>query len=328
MSFQPASEMSPGGDGVVDGDGLEGLLFVLVALVGAVIIVMGATGRLREQSDPIKGHAIPLAEAKPLATTCAPKRKQRFKPIADRYHTLSQVQRALREAGLESSNLIVGIDFTKSNTWQGEESFGGKCLHHLDEMTLNPYEQVIHAIGRTLEDFDDDQLIPAFGFGDATTGGNGVFALNKKGPCQGFRDVLRSYRDSASDVRLSGPTNFAPLINAAAHIAKTERSFHILVIVADGQVTSKQATVEAIVRASNDAPLSIIMVGVGDGPWKSMQEFDDALPQRRWDNFQFVDFNRAHRGASEEERDSCFAMTALMEVPEQFQMIAALGLIE
>ena len=80
-------------------------------------------------------------------------------------------------------------------------------------------------------------------------------------------------------------------------------------------------------RASNDTPLSIIMVGVGDGPWKSMQEFDDALPQRRWDNFQFVDFNRAHRGASEEERDSFFAMTALMEVPEQFQMIAALGLI-
>lgn len=31
----------------------------------------------------------------------------------------SQVTAALREAGLESSNLIVGIDFTKSNEWTG-----------------------------------------------------------------------------------------------------------------------------------------------------------------------------------------------------------------
>ena len=32
---------------------------------------------------------------------------------------LLQVTTALREAGLESSNLIVGIDFTKSNEWTG-----------------------------------------------------------------------------------------------------------------------------------------------------------------------------------------------------------------
>ncbi len=30
-----------------------------------------------------------------------------------------QVQQALSQAGLESSNLIVGIDFTKSNEWTG-----------------------------------------------------------------------------------------------------------------------------------------------------------------------------------------------------------------
>lgn len=31
-----------------------------------------------------------------------------------------QVSEALARAGLESSNLIIGIDFTKSNEWTGK----------------------------------------------------------------------------------------------------------------------------------------------------------------------------------------------------------------
>jgi hypothetical protein len=33
--------------------------------------------------------------------------------------SLLQVTDALAQAGLESSNLIVGVDFTKSNEWTG-----------------------------------------------------------------------------------------------------------------------------------------------------------------------------------------------------------------
>jgi E3 ubiquitin-protein ligase RGLG len=53
----------------------------------------------------------------------------------------------------------------QSNEWMGKESFFGRSLHHLGP-NPNPYEQAITIIGKTLASFDDDQLIPAYGFGD------------------------------------------------------------------------------------------------------------------------------------------------------------------
>eukprot|EP01126_Amoeba_proteus_P000055 TRINITY_DN1001_c0_g1_i6.p1 TRINITY_DN1001_c0_g1~~TRINITY_DN1001_c0_g1_i6.p1 ORF type:complete len:107 (-),score=20.19 TRINITY_DN1001_c0_g1_i6:630-950(-) len=87
----------------------------------------------------------------------------RFKKISDRFQTIEEVQAGLREVGLESSNLIIGVDYTKSNLWNGKVTFGGRSLHELGR-NVNPYQQVISILGRTLSAFDDDNLIPAFGF--------------------------------------------------------------------------------------------------------------------------------------------------------------------
>lgn len=267
----------------------------------------------------------------------------RFRAIADNYSRLEQVQDALRREGLESSNLIVAIDFTKSNEWTGKHSFGGRSLHALGP-TPSPYEEAIATIGRTLAAFDDDGLIPCYGFGDVTTSDKSVFSfMPGDQPCQGLDSVVWRYRELCPYVRLAGPTSFAPAINQAAKIvADSGGQYHILVIVADGQVSrpsdlapgqlgsQEQATVDAIVAASL-LPLSIIMVGVGDGPWDLMREFDDALPARAFDNFQFVNYGSIAQacppGAGPEKREALFALRALMEVPEQFKAIQRLGML-
>lgn len=250
----------------------------------------------------------------------------RFHRIADNYKTLEEVQQGLRDAGLEQSNLIIGVDYTKSNMWTGKRTFGGQPLHTLQPGVLNPYQQVIDIIGRTLEPFDDDKQIPCFGFGDATTTDKSVFPFHPNGrPCQGIAEVLERYNLITPHAQLSGPTSFAPLINAAVSIVNTTRSYHILIIICDGQVTNEVVTREAIIAASR-FPLSIIMVGVGDGPWDMMKEFDDKLPGRRFDNFQFVPFNEVMARESEHP-DIEFAKAALMEIPEQFKACRSLGYI-
>lgn len=47
----------------------------------------------------------------------------------------------------------------------GKYSFNRKSLHAISS-TPNPYEQAISIIGRTLSPFDEDNIIPCFGFGD------------------------------------------------------------------------------------------------------------------------------------------------------------------
>lgn len=49
----------------------------------------------------------------------------------------------------------------------GARSFNRRSLHHISDV-LNPYEQAISIIGKTLAAFDEDNLIPCFGFGDGT----------------------------------------------------------------------------------------------------------------------------------------------------------------
>eukprot|EP00798_Chlamydomonas_sp_ICE-L_P010746 gene10746-17822_t len=288
------------------------------------------------------------------ADTLGAATRREFYKIADSFQTREEVTAALRQQGLESSNLIVAVDFTKSNEWTGKISNRGKCLHTapytggvspyeevmtvigktlvvLDDDNLIPcygFGDVMTVIGKTLAEFDDDNLIPCYGFGDISTADKGLFSfLPNDEPCVGMEAAVQRYKEVASDVRLSGPTSFAPAICQAMKAMKAMK------VTSNGKTgalatVQEAATIKSIVAAS-ELPLSIIMVGVGDGPWDMMETFDDLLPQRKFDNFQFVNYTKlALRFANDPvKRDVNFAKDALMEIPEQFKIIQTSGLL-
>lgn len=164
---------------------------------------------------------------------------------------------------------------------------------------------------------DEDDCIPCYGFGDTLTQDHSVFSFASDSGLP-FEQILtrfviyfldperfskcKRYCQLVPHIKMAGPTSFAPIVHQAISIVNSTGTYHILVIIADGQMTrsvdtpshllskNEQETVDAICLASH-FPLSIVMVGVGDGPWDAMLYFDNHLRDRRFDNFQFVDFH-------------------------------------
>lgn len=174
----------------------------------------------------------------------------------------------------------------------------------------------------------EDDRLPAYGFGDINTKDVGVFSfLENETPCAGFKQVLLTYSEIAPRIQCSGPTSFVPIIEKAIEITSRTGGYHILLIVCDGQVDDVDTTRAAIGRASH-FPLSIVAIGVGDGPFDFMHHLDNSkkIP-RLFDNFQFVEFNQVVLNPLCENVQVAFALAAMQEIPDSYKAIKKFGLL-
>uniref|UniRef100_A0A665UEX9 Copine-3 n=2 Tax=Echeneis naucrates TaxID=173247 RepID=A0A665UEX9_ECHNA len=225
-------------------------------------------------------------------------------------------------------NFTVGIDFTGSNG----DPRSPNSLHYLSPDGLNQYLSALWSVGQVVQDYDTDKLFPAFGFGAKLPPDYQVthheFALNfnPTSPyCQGIEGIIEAYRMVLPQLRLSGPTNFSPIINHVSSIAtgaaqaNTASQYFVLLILTDGEITDFDQTRDAIVRASR-LPLSIIIIGVGPADFKAMEllDGDDGVLRSTVgeavarDIVQFVPF-RQFKDAPR----TALAQSVLAEVPNQ-----------
>ncbi|XP_027931663.1 protein BONZAI 3-like isoform X1 [Vigna unguiculata] len=178
-------------------------------------------------------------------------------------------------------NFMVAVDFTASN---GNPQHSDS-LHYIDAYgRLNPYQKAIIEVGEVIQVYDSDRRFPAWGFGGKMPGGTVSHCFNLNGnpggsEVVGVEGVMDAYANALRSIALSGPTLFGPVINMAAQMAAQSLSsqyntkYYVLLIITDGVVTDLQETTNALVKAS-DLPLSVLIVGVGNADFASMEVLD------------------------------------------------------
>ncbi|ELP89567.1 copine-5, putative [Entamoeba invadens IP1] len=234
------------------------------------------------------------------------------------YKTLEELQEVLKKEGLKDSNLIVGIDMTGSNISTGKQTYKNN-LHFFDGEHENPYMRVMDIMARALKPFDEDGLIPVFGFGAKKEGANELFFdLNPEGKMfVGIEKAIEQYKITIPTLTFSGPTTFVPLIEHATQIVQqNDQAFHVLIIITDGQLSDVDENIVAIEEASNNS-LSIVCVGVGDGPFGVMYNLQKVVRNSKFNNFTFIDFN-SFTNKEGDDVDVSFAFAAMRRIPQQY----------
>lgn len=177
-------------------------------------------------------------------------------------------------------NVGMAVDFTTSNGNLNDPN----GLHFLDPSGKNnQYQEAITQVGKALIPYDTDKQIAALGFGAAFNGkalpsfflsGNTQNNPN----VQSWEGVLAAYKTFVPHATLSGPNNFTPVINlikeqAQGAVKLGTNNYYVLLILTSGQINDIDDTIKAIVDCSA-LPMSILILGVGNGPWDGMKRLD------------------------------------------------------
>jgi hypothetical protein len=188
--------------------------------------------------------------------------------------------------GGEQLNMVVAIDFTGSNGAPTQPT----SLHEVrNDGTLNQYQSAIVEVCDILLNYDYDKRVPVWGFGAKTnlkgmdlfeflseeTVVNHCFSLsgNPENPeVFGLQGILEAYVNTLIRVELSGPKFFQHIIRSAMDIAKAnevKNIYTVLLILTDGETNDMPETRDLILK-SNDIPLSIIIIGVGNDEFSEL----------------------------------------------------------
>ncbi|KAL4499199.1 hypothetical protein ABPG72_006785 [Tetrahymena utriculariae] len=226
-------------------------------------------------------------------------------------------------------NLVCAVDFTGSNGVPTRP----ESLHAINQYgQLNQYQQAIQFVGEILLNYDEDKMVPLYGFGAKPklphfnyTQTLHCFPINgnpMNPQVYGLKGMMDTYANFLNFVELSGPTLFNPLIQETMKLAQiskqqNDNNYYILLILTDGEIHDMEQTTSSIVQSAL-LPLSIIIVGIGNADFNNMDILDgdngliDSNGRKaQRDLVQFVPFNRY------KNNPQALAQNVLEELPDQ-----------
>jgi hypothetical protein len=220
-------------------------------------------------------------------------------------------------------NLMFAIDCTEANKdWRADE----QSLHYHGATWLNDYQAAIKKLGTLFDSYTGNEYL-MWGYGAKLRGAYTPHFLIS-GELPDTDSLLEEYNNFFSDengyAELHPTAELGPVVQAAMYNAiqasMRTQCYSTLVILSTGEISDMQQTVDGICAAAEDAPLSIVIIGVGGGNLDKLKLLGgsegsrlrngNGVPLAR-DIIHFVDFAKFHGHASR-----CVA-ESLKEIPEQ-----------
>jgi len=222
-------------------------------------------------------------------------------------------------------NLAVAIDFSAANGNPNEQ--GSLHYVHEDRSKMNDYQKALYYVGKILAPFDHDQRFPVWGFGAKFDGKiNNCFQCGEKGEVKGVKGMMKAYQQifQLPFTMASEATDMTEVIHSGAGYASSELQngqqdgklgYTILLVLTAGTIEHPMDT-KRMLEHSAKAPLSVVIVGIGNADFSAMEFLDDDdldpsfAKQNKRDITQFVRFN--------DFRDSTSLTEAVLdEIPDQ-----------
>jgi Copine len=201
-------------------------------------------------------------------------------------------------------DLMVAVDCTAENGyWREEES-----LHFSSKSWLNDYQAVLFRIGSIFDAYEGSDF-HMMGYGARWHGSPApFFQIGER--VQNADDLVRAYDRTFSEevakekaLVMQTTAELKHVIQAAMFRAVNankngRQCYSTLVILTTGVISDLQESIDAVCAAAEDAPLSIILIGIGKGDFEHVHklvagESANGVPIAR-DIMQFVsmsDFN-------------------------------------
>eukprot|EP00980_Cylindrotheca_fusiformis_P018371 scaffold6032_cov100-Cylindrotheca_fusiformis.AAC.2 len=173
-----------------------------------------------------------------------------------------------------SLDLMVGIDCSVANRDTGSE----RSLHFTSSTWLNDYQAGIQGLGAIAENFARGKNSSVWSFGAKINGK--VNDLHLMGDnLVTSKELLDSYDGFVTKnpkFALGERARLKPLLEAATFrtikACKTRQCYTLLTVFTAGDFVDLQESVDLLCRAAEDAPLSLLIIGVGNRDFSDIEK--------------------------------------------------------